>query len=659
MLRTGENEQGLKKVTDLTRWIALGILFIHFYFECYQVFQRWGCTAPLSDQLLHNIARTGLLKGFNHTKSIALVCLLISLLGVRGRKDEKASYRTGVTYLITGIVLFYGGGFLMLINSIDPAYIAVAYMSTTIAGVLFIIAGGNIISRSLKQRLKNQVFNEAGFPQEERLLKDPYSLNLPAEYEYQGRKRRSWINFLNSRRSILVLGSAGSGKSYFVIENLLRQLIAQHKTLLVFDHKFPELSLLTYNHFLQHKDQYPPGTTFRCINFTDLNLSNRCNPIHPFTLTSLSSAIESSKSLLLSMNKTWAGKQGEFFVDSPINLLAAVIGFLRNYERGRYCSIPHAIELIHQPYEKLFTILQIEPEIQTLMNPFNQAYIDGELETLNSQMASVKIPLGRISSPELYYILSGDDFTLSLNDPKQPTVLCLGNNPQLQEALEPIMSLYIDRINKVVNQPGKLPFAQCLDEFGRVRATSVMSTILTGRSNNIVSIIAVQDYSQLKLIYSKEEAETIFNITGNIISGQGSGESARLLSERFPKTFQDRESISINSGDTSISRSKQLEQSVPASTIASLSSGEFVGVVADNPDQPIKNKIFHSKIINNHEAIRKEKEGYQMLPVQNNVTKSTINQIFLSIKQDTNDFTDRILEEILNDPSRGNIIIKK
>ncbi len=652
MLRTGENEQGLKKVTDLTRWIALVILFIHFYYYCYGAFREWGFTAPFGDQLLAKVARTSLLKGFNHSKTIALLCLLLSLLGVRGRKDEKANYRTGIAYLITGLVIFYCSGFLFWWPDLPPDWLAIGYISSVITGLLFVITGGSTISRSLKQRLRNQAFPEEGFPQEERLLTDQYSLNLPATYTYKGRERKSWISFLNARRSILVMGSAGSGKSYFVVENLIRQLLAKKQALLVFDQKFPELSLLTYNHFLRHQKDYPPGTTFRCINFTNIEQSCRCNPINPVTLPNLSSAIDAAKSLLLSMNKTWSNRQGEFFVDSPINLLAAVIGFLRRYEGGIYCTIPHCIELIHQPYDKLFTVLQTDIEIATLINPFAQAFADGELETLNSQMASVKIPLGRIASPELYYILSGDDFSLHLNHPDHPTVLCLGNNPQIHEALAPIMSLYIDRINKIVNQPGQYRLGQVIDEFGMVRATSVLSTILTGRSNNITTVIAVQDYSILKTIYSKEEAETIFNIAGNIISGQVSGESAKLLSERFAKSFQDRESISINSGDTSISRSKQLEQSVPPSTISSLSSGEFVGVVADNPDQPIKYKAFHNRINNDHAAIKKEKENYKGLPLVRKKSKEEMYKDFMGIKQDAQDIVDAVLEQVLNDPSK-------
>lgn len=658
---TGENEQGLRKIIDMTRTIAIIVLLIHCYDQCYMAFKIWGCTSRISDRILDNIHKTGLLSGFLKSKLIALGFLLISLMGLKGRKDEKMSYRTAIGYFLIGLVFYFSSYFILLWRQLDPEVQAVSYMFITGLGFIFSLTGGSLLTRIIKKRLSGEVFNKAGesFPQEERLLTDPFSLNLPATYTFRGKTRRSWINFLNARRSILVMGSAGSGKTYFVIENLLRQLIAGGQALFVFDHKFPELTTFTYNHFLRTRKKYPANTEFRCVNFTHPELSDRCNPIHPATLRNLTTAIESAKSLLLSMNKTWAGKQGDFFVESPVNLLAAVIGFLRKYEDGAYCTIPHAIELIHTSYDKLFTVLQTETEISTLINPFIQAFIDGEMETLNSQMASVKIPLGRISSPELYYVLSGDDFTLAINDPKHPKIFCLGNDPLAKEALAPIMSLYIDRLNKMINQQGKYRCAQVLDEFASARAATVMETIFTGRSNDIITIIAVQDYSQLKLIYSREEAETIFNITGNIISGQVSGETAKLLSERFSKTFQDRESISINSSDTSISRSKQLEQSVPASTISSLSSGEFVGIVADNPDQPIELKAFHARIINDHKALRKEKKNFLPLPKIRDIDQNNIYNNYLLIKQDAQDIVDAVMEQVLNDPERAGIVVRK
>jgi hypothetical protein len=155
-------------------------------------------------------------------------------------------------------------------------------------------------------------------------------------------------------------------------------------------------------------------------------------------------------------------------------------------------------------------------------------------------------------------------------------------------------------------------------------------------------------------MYSKEEAEIIFNITGNVISGQVSGETAKLLSERFAKIFQDRASMSINSSDTTFSRSKQLEQSIPASTISSLSSGEFVGLVADNPDETIALKAFRARIVN-------ESNNNGALPKHNlpGGPKESLHVglIYSAIKKDVLDVVDQTLETIMNDPQLAHLIV--
>ncbi|MDH7459804.1 YWFCY domain-containing protein [Chitinophagaceae bacterium 26-R-25] len=658
-MQTGENQQGLKKVIDMTRLIAIVILFLHFYFCCYAAFKQWNLTSRISDQLLKNIIQTGLFSYFEKSKLIALGFLLLSAIGVRGKKSEQATFSKSILALIAGLIIYFLSRSILQMDTCSIATRTICYITFTTTGFILALTGAGLITRVIKNKLGNDIFNTANesFPQEERLLANPYSLNLPAVYTLKSKQRKSWINFINPFRGILIMGSPGSGKTFFIIENFLRQLVAKKMALFVFDHKYPELTNFTYNLFERHRKDYPPNTKCYTINFDDLSRTNRCNPLHPDTLPNFTSAIDAARSLLLSMNRTWINKQGDFFVESPINLLAAAIWFLRKYEDGRYCTLPHAIELLHIDLDKLLTILQTEKEIVTLVNPFVQLYKSGDKETLSNQVTSVKIPLGRISTPEFYYVLSGNDFTLAINDPDQPKIFCLGNNTQQQEALAPILSLFVDRLNKIINQPGKYPCAQVCDEFASIRAASVMRTIATGRSNKIITAIAVQDYSQLKLMYAKEEAEIIFNITGNIISGQVSGETAKLLSERFKKTFQDRESMSINSSDTSISRSKQLEQSIPASTISSLSSGEFVGLVADNPGETITLKAFHASVIN--PADTQAEKPVPFPPVNQTFDGNDVRSTYILVKQSMMDMVESRMEMIINDPELNHLIVKK
>lgn len=659
-MNTGENEMGLRKIIDLTRMISIVTLIIHCYYYCYGAFDTWKLTYEITDRILNNVRQTGLFSNFHKSKLFALLFLAISLLGARGRKTENFNYKIVTAYLVTGFLLYFVGGLCIYIKGVEITTVAIIYFAITGIGYILILSGGTILTRIIKSKLKNDVFNKNNetFPQEERLLTNPYSINLPAVYNFKGKQRRSWINIINGRRGILILGSPGSGKSYFLIEHFIRQLSDKKFVQFVFDWKFPELTTLTYNYYLKNKHKYAVPPKFYCVNFT--KPIHRLNPLYPAMMTDMVDAMEASKTMLLSINKSWANRQGEFFVESPINLLAAVIWFLKKYDNGKYCTLPHAIELLQLPIDRLFTVLNSEPEIQTLINTFINLYLEDNMETLSSQLASVNIPLGRLSSPVLYYILSGNDFTLDINNPNEPKIFCLGADPVRADALAPVLSLIVDRLNKIINQPGRHRCTTIYDEFAVLRAPSVLRIIGQGRSNDIICAIALQDFSQLKQVYSREEAEVIFNMTGNVISGQVSGETAKLLSERFPKIMQDRESMSINRNDTSFSKSKQLEASIPPSTISTLSSGEFVGIMADNPDQPIELKAIHSKVINDHEALRQEKLSFKSLPFSEKANdQNEISFTYMQIKEDVQEIADVVMEQLLNDPAKEHLVIKK
>ena len=172
------------------------------------------------------------------------------------------------------------------------------------------------------------------------------------------------------------------------------------------------------------------------------------------------------------------------------------------------------------------------------------------------------------------------------------------------------------------------------DEFPTIYFNNMDSLIATARSNKVATTLAMQDFSQLKKDYGKEQADVIVNITGNIISGQVMGETSKLLSERFGKIMQDRQSVSVNRTDTSISHSKQLDSAIPASKIAALSSGEFVGLVADNPDEKIKLKMFHAEIINDADKLNEEVSRYKDIPMVSNVTQQQVMDNYYQVKME-------------------------
>ncbi len=515
-------------------------------------------------------------------------------MGNRGVKDEKISWKHITAAGGIGILLFYGNGWLLGMN-VATTLRAALYTATLLVGFLGMLAAGLWSSRLLKNRMTDDPFNaeNESFMQETRLLKNDDSFNFPTEFVFRRRRHSGWINVVNPFRASIVLGTPGSGKSYALINNYIKQAIEKGYALYVYDFKFDDLSVIAYNHLRKNLKAYgatPPR--FYVINFDDPRRSHRCNPLAPNLMSDITDAYEASYVIMLNLNRSWIQKQGDFFVESPIVLLAAIIWFLKIYDGGKYCTFPHAIELLNKPYEELFTVLMAHEELENYLSPFVDAWKGGAAEQLMGQIASAKIPLSRMISPQLYWVMSGDDFTLDINNPEEPKILCVGNNPDRQNIYGAALGLYNSRIVKLINRKKQLKSCVVIDELPTIYFRGLDNLIATARSNKVAVCLGFQDFSQLKRDYGDKEAAVIQNTVGNIFSGQVVGETARTLSERFGKIVQKRLSVSINRSDTSTSINTQLDSLIPASKISTLSQGVFVGAVSDNFGEEIEQKIF-------------------------------------------------------------------
>ncbi|QSW88466.1 YWFCY domain-containing protein [Flavobacterium endoglycinae] len=660
-MQTGENEQALRKILDMTRLMSIAVLLIHFYYYCFNSFRHWNLAPDFACRIMENIYRTGLMDSFHKSKLFALGLLVISLMGARGRKDEKLRFRTAFNYISMGLLLYFGS-YLAVLIFLDPEVYSVLYISLCSLGYLTTLSGGTLLSRIIRRKLSSaDIFNKENetFPQEERLIENEYSVNLPARYHLKDKVRSSWINIINPFRGILVPGTPGSGKSYFVIRHIITQHIAKGFSMFIYDFKFDDLTVIAYNAWLKFRHLYTVEPKFYIINFDDLSRTHRCNPLDPAAMTDITDAAESARTILMGLNREWIKKQGDFFVESPINFLTAVIWYLRKYNDGEFCTLPHVIEMIQADYESLFTLLRTEKEIEVLINPFVSAFLNEAVDQLEGQIASAKISLAKLSSPQLYYVLSGSDFTLDINNPSDTKIVSMGNNPQKIQTYGAVLSLFVSRLIKQVNQKGKLKSSLIFDEFPTIYLNNIDSLIATARSNKVSTCLGIQDFSQLRKDYGREQADVIINIVGNIISGQVNGDTAKQLSERFGKIMQDRESLSINSSDTSISRSRQLESAVPPSKISTLSSGEFVGMTADNPDCRIELKTFHCEIINDHEKIKKETDNYKEIPVIRTIDNVIVQKNYLQIKIEIQEIIHSEMERIIKNPLLSALLLKK
>ena len=632
---TGENEPGLRKILDFTRFASMLVLLLHFFYFFYGWFLQWPIFSRVPDRFLLSLARTGIFINFNLSKWIPLGLLFISLLGIKGKKEESFTVKGVLAGFFSGLCIYFSGN-LLLDLPLSAHIVIPAYIFLTGTGYLLVLRYGTRIGRLLTGKLPEDIFNDfnESFPQEERDIRNAYSVNLPARYRIKGKFRQSRINLINPFRGLIVTGSPGSGKSWFVIQHIIKQHIEKGFAMLVYDFKYDDLSRIAYNWLQKFKSAYPVPPGFYVINFDDLSISHRCNPMDPAAMHDITDATESARTMLLGLNREWIHKQGDFFVESPINFLTAVIWFLRKYKDGKYCTLPHVIELMQTDYEDLFSVLNTEPEIEVLINPFVTAYQNDAMEQLEGQVASAKIGMARLASPPLYWVLSGNDFGLDINNPAAPKIVCMGNNPEKQQIYGAVLSLYIARLVRQINKKNRLKCSLVFDEFPTIFFNHIDSLIATARSNKVATTLAMQDFSQLKKDYGKDHAEVIVNITGNIISGQVMGETARLLSDRFGKIQQRRQSFSINATDTSFSNSMQLDSAIPPSRISQLSAGEFVGMIADDVAEKVKLKRFYAEILNDPDLLKKEEALFEPIPISYPVTEKQITENYYRVKSE-------------------------
>ena len=660
--------RALGKIMDFLLAVSIILAIMNVYWYCYEAMRMWGVTIGVVDRILINFNRTGgLFHSILYTKLFSLLLLALSCLGTKGVKAEKMSWNRIWTVLAVGFFLFFLNWWILLLP-ISHLGNATLYIFTMTAGYICLLMGGLWMSRLLKHNLMEDVFNNENesFMQETKLMENEYSVNLPTRFYYKKKWQRGWINVVNPFRATIVLGTPGSGKSFAVVNNYIKQQIEKGYSMYIYDFKFSDLSTIAYNHMMNHQNGYKVKPQFYVINFDDPRRSHRCNPIHPDFMSDISDAYESAYTIMLNLNKTWVQKQGDFFVESPIILFAAIIWYLRIYKNGKFCTFPHAIELLNRRYEDVFPILTSYPELENYLSPFMDAWQGGAMEQLAGQIASAKIPLSRMISPQLYWVMSASEFTLDINNPEEPKILCVGNNPDRQNIYGAALGLYNSRIVKLINKKGQLKSSVIIDELPTIYFKGLDNLIATARSNKVAVCLGFQDFSQLVRDYGDKEAKVVINTVGNIFSGQVVGETAKTLSERFGKVLQKRQSISINRQDVSTSINTQMDSLIPPSKISGLTQGMFVGSVSDNFTERIEQKIFHAEIVVDTDKVKREESHYQPIPIindfkdtdGNDCMKQTIQDNYNQIKEDVKQIVKDELGRIANDENLKHLIQK-
>lgn len=567
------------------------ILLANLYYYCHPLLASLGVTNHIIDAVFLKLHSGG---AFSHpfkSKIIALLLICPCLL-VRTGRLKTLPFSTLVTV-----------GGLGLISYFLPLWYTGLYVMTTSAGAGMVFWTCRMLSRRTSRQQYDQM--QETFLQCEELIETPTSVNLPTTYVFEGRLHHGWLNLIALERGLIVMGNPGSGKTYSAFEPCIETMIRKGNAMLLYDFKFPSLTINAYNQYLKYRCFYDIQPEFCIINFSDPRTSMRFNPFSPEFLKDPADASEVAEIVMQNVNKS-AQKKEDFFTDSGRLYFDAATWFLRIYEDGRYCTFPHVLELVSRDSKDVIKILNSYPQIRAKATPFANALKGNASEQLTGMVTSAQIPIVKLADRTLYWILSGDDGSLDINDTKHPKILCLGNDPARQAINSSALALYTSRIFKNVNRPGKRPCAILLDELPTIFLKGLDLLMATARSNGVKTILGMQDLSQLIRDYGDKEAEVIFSNVSSIISGQVTGKTAERMSKMFGKTDMVKESETIGRSNDSISISRQKEELMPVSRIGTLSQGEFIGKVADTFEHPIRQKLFCARIYRDREALAED-----------------------------------------------------
>ncbi|WP_430815914.1 type IV secretory system conjugative DNA transfer family protein [Carboxylicivirga sp. RSCT41] len=593
----------LIRLHEAFRFISYLLLLLSFYLTCMDFFIAHNLYLEELGFVVEKLLRLHFLSELVPSKLLTLVVLLITCLGTKAQKQPELTVTLIVLQILSGLVFYWASLWFLPRQPL-------AYMISSLVAFVMVNVGFDNVSKLISVNLMKDRFNTGNesFLQDEVLRSNEWSVNLCSEYIYNNKVRQGWINVVNPFRATMVIGTPGSGKSFGVVQPFISQHLRKGFSMCVYDFKYPDLSSLAYTQYLRGKvnGYQPVHTRFCVINLDDISKSQRCNPLAPELMDSPIDAFEASRTVLYNLNREWIRKQGEFFSESAVTFFAAVIWFLKRYEDGKYCTLPHAIELLQLDYDELFEIMATEQDVVNIINPFINAHQRGASEQLEGQLGSLKIAISKIITPEIYWICSGNDFTLDINNPEHPKVLCLANNPLRIEIYGAVLSLFITRMLKIINKKGQRPSSLIFDELPTIYFRGLDTLIATARSNKISSLLGIQTIDQLVRDYGKEAANAILTNIGNVFSGQATGETARYIQSRMGKVLQERQSLSINRATQSSTISTQMDYLVPEGKIATLPQGYMVGQVADSFEQPITRKSFNALIKPRTINIKKE-----------------------------------------------------
>ncbi len=585
----------------------------------------WGFFNKPIDSLSHIAIYQQLI--YSKLFTFLLICLVS--IGTLAKKKQDLNPKKQIVYpLAIGLLLFFGS---IIYQGRDSAlafyhtsWFNLLYMVCSLAGAIMVSVGMDNISKLIRSGLGKDVWNVEGesFMQPVKPVETPYSVNIPMQFYYKNKVRDGWINIVNPFRGTILIGTPGSGKSFGIVNPFIRQLIAKEFCAVVYDYKYPDLGKIAYYHYLKAKQAGKlKAFDFHVINLNNVERSRRTNPWRADFLRTLADASEGAEGLVEAMKKgDKSGGSDQFFTQSAINFLAACIYFFSKHEGGKYSSFPHVLSFLNHSYEDIFNTLFSEPELVSLLSPFRSAYAAKAFPQLEGQIGTLKIFISRLATKETYWVFSGDDFNLKISGKEHPGIVVLANDPNTQNINSACYSVVMNRMTKLINSKGNLPSALIIDEIPTLYTYKIENLLAVARSNKVAILMGLQELPQFNQHYGKDTAATITSVVGNVLAGSvRNKETLDWLERLFGKNKQIGESLSIDRNKTSTSLQEKLEPLIPAGKMASLNTGEIVGLIAADVQETYTGR-FETSAINckvnlDKKELQAEEAAYRDLPV--------------------------------------------
>ncbi|RRQ46219.1 type IV secretion system DNA-binding domain-containing protein [Chryseobacterium sp. SC28] len=587
---------------------------------------------PVVSNLLKNFSKMSFFYPPINAKFATVILIGLVAVGTKAKKKKDLNIATEIVIpMILGLLMIFSS--LVWQNEAGNSKLPkifpglnlyqVIYAVLSFLGAVILQMGADAISKLMQQKMGKDRWNveEESFAQNQELVETDTSINIPYLFRYSKKINKGWVN-INPFRGTMVIGTPGSGKSFGIINPAIRQMIAKGFCLCIYDFKFPDLAQIAYYHYLLKKSKDSGYEyDFHVINLNEVEKSKRVNPFKKEYIQTLAEAQEMAESMVSSLQKGGSSSGGgsdAFFTQSAINFLSSSIYFFATYEDGKYSDLPHILSFMNRSYKEIFDTIFTNEEIFSLLSPFKTAYENKAFDQLEGQVGTLKIFLSRLATKESFWVFSGDEVELKITNRENASILILASDPGTQDINSALYSSVLNRTLRLINSKHNLPGGIIADEFPTIYIHKIDNVVATARSNKVAVLLGLQEIPQLRQFYKKEVADTISAIVGNILSGSARDKNTlEWLEKLFGKIKQKSYSQSISQQGTTTSINEKMDFMIPAGKIATLKTGEMVGMIAqgeENDTEEYKTSAMNGKINLDMKAIKQEENNYVKMP---------------------------------------------